>query len=186
MTETVDWDSVQDQAEFTGNTMPRTSGSRTHSSTGGSRGGRRVSDKRLQALQEKLSTEMFTAGGMIGFGLPVTGYYIAQESDNFTTAIVQLASKNSNWVAALENIAMLGPGLAVGRTVLGIGAAMAADRYHRTNGESGLDPMKRSAMFLGVTTAYFAVHQPEGTQYAASDAGNGYRPPPHGSFRPIS
>lgn len=186
MTETVDWDSVESESQFTGNTMPRTSRSRTGGTGGTGSRGRRVSDKRLQALQEKLSAEMFTAGGMIGFGLPVTGYYIAQESDNFTGAIVALASKNSNWVAALENLAMIGPGLAVGRTVLGIGAAMAADRYYRTEGESGLDPMKRSAMFLGVTTAYFAVHPPPGNEYAASQQGNGYRPPPYGDFSPVS
>ena len=105
MTETaVDWDAVETESEATGNTMPRQPRTSRTGATGGTRG-RRVSDKRLSALQEKLSAEMFTAGGMIGFGLPVTGYYIAQESDNFTTAIVQLASKNSQWVAALENVA---------------------------------------------------------------------------------
>lgn len=183
MSETeVDWGDAADNAEFTGNTTPRTS----RTSTGGGQRGRRVSDKRLQALQEKLSGEMFTAGGMIGFGLPVTGYYIAQESDNFTTAVVQLASKNSHWVAALENIAMLGPGLAIGRTVMGIGAAMAADRYYRTRGETGLDPDRRAAMFLGVTTAYYAVHPPEGMNYSANAASNGFQPPPHGNFNPLS
>ena len=183
MSETeVDWGDAADNAEFTGNTTPKTS----RTTTGGTRG-RRVSDKRLQALQEKLSGEMFTAGGMIGFGLPVTGYYICQESDNFTTAVVHLAAKNSHWVAALENIAMLGPGLAVGKTVLGIGAAMAADRYYRSGGETGLDPERRAAMFLGVTSAYYAVHPPEGMNYGANSAnGNGFQPPPHGNFSPLS
>lgn len=184
MTETtVDWDSAEAESEFTGNTMPRAGTSRT--GPGPRRGGRRVSDKRLGALQQKLSSEMFQAGAMIGLGLPVTGYYVCQESDNFTNAVVTLASRNSNWVSALENIALVGPGIAVGRTVLGIGAAMAADRYYRSDGETGLDPTKRSAMFLGVTTAYFAVHPPEG-QYSASAESNGYQPPPYGNFAPVS
>jgi hypothetical protein len=185
VTATVDWDAVDENSEFTGNTMPRTPGGSRTGGTGGARRGRRVSDKRLSDLQSKLSNEMFQAGGMIGLGMPVTGYYIAQESDNFTNAIVTLAAKNSNWVAALENVAMVGPGITVGRTVLGIGAAMASDRYHRTGGESGLDPMKRSAMFLGVTTAYLAVHPPEGMRdYNASEGT--YQPPPHSGFNPIS
>lgn len=183
MTETtVDWDSADTESEFTSTTMPRAGTSRTGA---GARRGRKVSDKRLQALQEKLSSEMFQAGAMIGLGLPVTGYYIGQESDNFTNAIVTLASRNSNWVAALENIALVGPGIAVGRTVLGIGAAMAADRYHRTSGETGLDPTRRAAMFLGVTSAYFAVHPPEGS-YSATAESNGFRPPPYGNFSPVS
>lgn len=179
MTETVDWGEAE-QAEFVGNSMPRTGTTRAS----GTRG-RRVSDKRLGALQQKLSSEMFQAGAMIGLGMPVTGYYIAQESDNFTNAIVSLASRNSNWVAALENLALVGPGITVGRTVLGIGAAMAADRYYRTEGESGLDPERRSAMFLGVTAAYYAVHPPEGS-YNANAENNGYSAPPYGSFNPVS
>lgn len=181
---TVDWGEAETGAEFTGEqTLPRTGTSRT--STTGARRGRRVSDKRLKDLQEKLSGEMFTAGTMIGLGVPVTGYYVCQESDNFTNAVVALAAKNTTWVAALENLAMLGPGIAVGRTVLGIGAALAADRYYRTNGESGLNPERRSAMFLGVTAAYYAVHPPEGMSQNGQSA-NGYRPPPYGGFSPVS
>lgn len=176
----VDWDSVGDSAEFTGNSMPASSGTtRTRRSTGG----RRVSDKRLGELQTKLSSEMFQAGTMIGLGIPVTGYYICQESDTFTTAVVALASKRTEWVAALENIAMLGPGIAVGRFTLGLGAAAAADRYYRTSGESGLDPSKQIAMFLGVTSAYLAVHPPEGSENARS-RGN-FAPPPSVDFTPV-
>jgi len=185
MTETVDWDEVEESAEFSGNHMPRTSRTRTGTGSGAPRG-RRVSDRRLNALQEKLSGEMFSAGAMLGLGLPVTGYYVCQESDNFTKAVVQLAARNSQWVAALENLAMVGPGITVGRTVLGIGAAMAADKYYRSQGESGLDPERRAAMFLGVTSAYYAVHPPPGQYHATSDAANGYRPPPYGGFNPVS
>jgi hypothetical protein len=127
---------------------------------------------------------MFQAGALIGLGVPVTGYYVCQESDNFTSAVVTLAAKNSTWVAALENIAMLGPGIIVGRTVLGIGASLAADRYFRTQGASGLDPERRAAMFLGVSAAYYAVHPPEGAQPYGQ--GTGFQPPPHGTFSPLS
>jgi hypothetical protein len=190
MTETeVDWGADSDDSgpEFTGNSMPRGT-SRTSTGTGGARQtrGRRVSDKRLAALVDKLSTEMFTAGTMIGLGVPVTGYYICQESNNFCNAVVQLAAHNTQWVAALENIAMVGPGMQVGRTVLGIGAALAADRYYRSGGASGLDPDKRSAIFLGVAQAYYQVHPPSGVYNATGNPDNGYRPPPYGNFSPVS
>lgn len=183
MTDTaVDWDSVDTTAEFTGeNTVPR--GGNTGTSRARRPGGRRVSDKRLTDLQTKLSSEMFQAGTMIGLGIPVTGYYICQESDTFTQAVVALAAKKTEWVAALENLAMLGPGIAVGRFALGLGAAAAADRYWRTSGESGLDPSKQIAMFLGVTSAYLAVHPPEGSN--ASSRG-GYNPPPTVEYVPVS
>lgn len=174
----VDWDTASTQAEFS--ETPRT----TRAARSG--GGRRVSDKRLTALQEKLSTEMFSAGAMIGLGLPVTGYYICQESDNFTNAVVTLASRNSHWIQALENIALVGPGLIVGRTVLGIGAAMAADRYHRKDGETGLNPDSRAALFLGVSQAYYAVHPPGGGENNGSYQGGSFQPPPHGGFNPVS
>lgn len=175
---TVDWNEASTNAEFS--ETPRT--------TRAARGGRRVSDKRLTALQEKLSGEMFSAGAMIGLGLPVTGYYVCQESDNFTSAVVTLASRNAHWVAALENIALIGPGLIVGRTVMGIGAAMAADRYHRKEGESGLDPDSRAALFLGVSSAYYAVHPPggKGESNGSYPSGGNFQPPPYGAFNPVS
>lgn len=151
------------------NVLPRVSSSRS----GGTRG-RRPAQKKLDQLKAALSKQMFQAGAMIGLGMPVTGYYIGQESDNFCDAIVALAAKKADWIDALEHVADIGPGITVGRTVLGVGAALGADRYYRSNGESGLDPDKRAAMFLGVTSAYYAVH-PENVDAAAQ---NGYNPPP--------
>lgn len=161
MAEEFDFSDIDDSdvAPAESNVLPRTS--RTSSSTG-TRRARRPAEKRLNTLKANLSKQMFTAGSMIGLGLPVTGYYIGQESDNFCEAIVALAAKKADWMDALEHVADIGPGVAVGRTVLGIGAALGADRYYRTNGESGLSPDKRAAMFLGVTTAYYAVHPEDG------------------------
>jgi len=182
MTSTVDWDAAEAEAEF--------SDAKLGTSAGTSRTGqratrtRRASEKRLTSLKDKLSAEMFSAGAMIGLGVPVTGYYICQESDHFCEAVVQLASRKTEWVAALENVAMIGPGITIGRTVLGIGAALASDRYYRSGGESGLNPERTAAMFLGVTSAYLAVHPPEGATKNASQ--NGYSPPPYSSFTPVS
>jgi hypothetical protein len=179
MTETAeDWSDLEAKAEVREtNTMPRTGTSRT---TTGARRASTRGTKRLAELEKSLSTQMFTAGGMIALGMPVTGTYICGESETFPNAIIELARQRTDWIDALEKIANVGPGITIGRTVLGIAAAMGTDRYHRTNGESGFDPDKRACQFLGVTKAYYDVYK-EGE----FDASEGYRPPP-GSFQPVS
>lgn len=141
-------------------------GSRSRTPTG-TRRRRSVASKRLEVLQTKLSQEMFQAGAMIGMGLPVTGYYACQESDNFTKAVVQLASKRVEWIEALENLAMIGPGIMVGRTAVGLGAAFAVDRGRA-------DPEKQFMKFLGVYSAWEAVNNPDGSKVE----GSAYVPPP--------
>lgn len=174
-----DWSDLEDKAEVReSNTLPRTGTSRT---TTGARRASRRGTKRLEDLQKSLSNQMFQAGGMIALGLPVTGTYICQQAETFPDAIIDLARKNSAWIDSLEKIADIGPGITVGRTVLGIAAAMGTDRYHRSDGQSGFDPDKRACQFLGVTAAYYSVykegdHAPEGN----------YTPPPVGSFQPVS
>jgi hypothetical protein len=134
---------------------------------------RRASSKKLDTLQLKLSSEMFQAGALIGMGVPTTGYYICQESDSFTKAVISLASKRPEWIDALEHIADVQPGITVGRTVIGIGAALAVDRG-RAN------PEKAFMKFLGVYSAWRAVQNPD-----AKVEGSGYKPPPAGAFVPL-
>lgn len=180
MTETAEAESpeIDWEAELGGSKTEAASGPLT-----GSRGTRRApgrprgsrSQKKLEALETRLSSEMFQAGALIGVGLQTTGYYICQESGNFTHAVVQLAAKRPEWIAALENIADIQPGIVIGRTVIGIGAALAVDRGRA-------DPERQFMKFLGVTAAYMAVHNPQ------DDGGvsvNGYQPPPAGNFVPV-
>jgi hypothetical protein len=153
-------------------------GSRGTRSAGTRTTGTRVTrqQKKLETLQKRLATEMFTAGAMIGMGLHVTGYYISQEADNFTGAIVELASKRPEWIEALEHIADVGPGLTAGRTVLGIGAAFAVDRGRA-------DPEKQFMKFLGVTSAWMSV---QGDGKGTANGVSSYVPPPGGRYVPVS
>src|SRR5580692_1661081 len=93
-----DWSDLDEKAEVRDtNVMPRQGTSRT------AVGARRVSrrgTKRLEELQKSLSTQMFTAGGMISLGMPVTGTYICQESERFPDAVIELARKRTDWVDA--------------------------------------------------------------------------------------
>lgn len=175
-----DFSDVAENAETAeSNVLPRTRTSRT-SATGGTRRGR-PAVKRMSALKENLSKQMFQAGAMIGMGLPVTGYYVAQESDAFCSAIVDLAGKRAEWMDALEQVAAIGPGITIGRTTLGMICAMGVDRWHKSEGEAGINPDKRAAMFLGVSAAYYAVYGEEN----GSDE-NYYTPPPGGAFVPVT
>lgn len=152
-------------------------GSRGTSSAKAPRGPSRrrsASAKKLDTLQAKLSSEMFQAGTLIGLGLNTTGYYICQESDNFTRAVIQLAARRPEWIDALEHIADVQPGIVVGRTVIGIGAALAVDRGRA-------DPEKAFMKFVGVYSAWKAVH--DGGDIKVE--GSAYTPPPAGAFVPV-
>jgi hypothetical protein len=177
-----DWSDLEDKVELREtNTMPRTPGTSRNMSSAGTRRTSTRLTKRLEILQKQLSGQMFQAGAMIGLGLPTTGYYIAQESNSFTEAIIALSRKRVEWIEALEHIADIAPGITIGRTVLGIGASLGVDRYHRTEGRSGFSPDKRACAFLGVTAAYYAVHKDED----ASDQAGVYQQPP-ATFQPVS
>lgn len=176
-----DFSDVVDESEpAESNVLPRTGTSRTRS-TGGTRRGGRPATKRLTTLKENLSAQMFQMGAMTGLALPVTGYYIAQESDQFADAIIKLASKKTEWIEALEQVANIGPGIIIGRTVLGTACALGVDRWHKTEGQSGINPDKRAAMFLGVSAAYHSVYDME-----ADDSAQTFSPPPGGVFVPVA
>ena len=152
------------------------SGTLGASRTGAPRKRRGPGKTRLTALQKKLSQEMFQAGTLCGLALPVTGYYIGQESDAFTHAMIQLASSRPEWIEALEHVADIGPGLVIGRTAIGIGASFAVDRGRA-------DPEKKAMMFLGVYSAWKAIHQPGEPR---TEEGSAYTPPPSGAFVPVA
>lgn len=177
MTESILEDAGFDFSDINEDTTEATSGpltgSRGTTRTTGTRR-RRPAAKKLDNLQAKLSSEMFQAGALIGMGLHVTGYYICQESDNFTRAVVQLAAKRPEWIDALEHLADIQPGLIVGRTMFGIGASLAVDRGRA-------DPEKQFMKLLGVYSAWKAVENPTGDKVE----GSSYSPPPAGAFVPL-
>lgn len=170
-----DWAAEFAEPETTESVPGPLTGSRGTRSTGTGTRRRRITNKKLVELQKKLSTEMFQAGAMIGMGLHTTGYYICQESDNFTQAVIDLAASKPEWLDALENIANIQPGLIIGRTFIGIGASVAVDRGRA-------DPDKSFMKLLGVYSAWVAVNNPSDEMVE----GSAYSPPPAGAFSPIA
>ena len=151
------------------------SSSRTPS--GRARAGRRPGEKRLSTLKGRLTDEMKTAGAMIGLGLPTTGCYIYEESESVIGAVVDLAAKRAEWLAALEKTADIGPGITVGRFGLGFIAAIGVDRER-------IDPSKRFCQFTGVTNAYLIAHPEEAND--GNDGAGVYVPPPVSSWVPVA
>jgi hypothetical protein len=148
----------------------------TTTAAGTRRRGRGPGKGRLDTLQKKLSGEMFQLGTMAGLPLPVTGYYVCQESDAFTRAVVELAGKRTEWVEALERLADIQPAIVIGRTALGIGAAMAVDRKRA-------EPDTRFMQFIGVYSAWKAIDEKRKPGEGTED-GNRYKPPPV-QFTPV-
>lgn len=169
----IDWAAELGGGKTEAASVPLTGSRGTTTSRRGRPRGSRTT-KRLDALQVRLSSEMFQAGALLGVGLHTTGYYICQESDSFTKAVIQLASKRPEWVDALERVADVQPGLVIGRTVLGIGASLAVDRGRA-------DPEKAFMKFLGVYAAWKSVQNPD---LEGMDV-HGYQPPPAGQFVPV-
>lgn len=167
-------DDVTEKPRQTGTTRSSTKAA----PTGGARRGRPRKTQRLDDLQAKLSGQMYQAGFLVGLPLPVTGYYVCQQSDEFTKAVVELAASRPEWVAALENIAKLEPGLIIGRTAIGIGGAMAVDR-RRVSPDS---PFMR---FLGVYNAWQKLEQKKDPGDRENAATSNYQPPPS-TYQPIS
>lgn len=170
--ESFDFSDVAESTEAAAGPLTGTRGTGNAPRTGVRR--RRSSTKKLDALQAKLSSEMFQAGTLIGMGLNTTGYYICQESDGFTKAVVQLAARRPEWVDALEHLADVQPGIVIGRTMFGIGASLAVDRGRA-------DPEKQFMKFLGVYSAWKAVHD----NAPIPAEGSNYTPPPAGAFVPV-
>lgn len=175
-----DWSSINmdDVEGESGPLKGSRSGTRTPS---GTRRRRKSSQNKLDALQVTLSQQMFMGGAMIGAAMPVTGYYTCQESDRFTKALVELASHRPEWVEALEHLADLQPGIIIGRTAVGLGAALSVDRSIIQARRGTGDPERPGELansqfmkFLGVYSAYMQTVDPG---YKAEE-GSAYRPPP--------
>lgn len=108
-------------------------------------------ETRLKALQVDLSDNMKTAGAICGAVLPVTGYILVEDSDDFTNAIIRLARRHPRALLALEKAAEVGPGVVVGKELLKLGVALQVDG-------GKLQPDAIPSKYLGVERVYNEVH----------------------------
>jgi hypothetical protein len=121
-------------------------------------------ESQLQRIQEELADDIRLLATMAGPLLPVTGYYLFDHADPFTTAILKLAKNNTRVLRVLHRAAQVAPIYTVAETVAGTAYAVQVD-------VKKADPYNVIGKRLGVARAYDAIYATD-----ESTNGNGSNP----------
>lgn len=111
----------------------------------------RLESKSLENIAEELADDLMLLAMMVGTFAPVTGMYLQQRADPFTTAIVKLAAKNQRILRVLHRAAQVAPVYTVAETLAGTAYAVQVDM-------NGKDPHNTIGHRLKVDKAYDAIH----------------------------
>lgn len=84
-------------------------------------------ESQLQNVKDALEEDMMLLGTLAGPLLPVTGTYIIQQSDPFTTALINLCKNNKTMLRVLHRAAQVAPVYVVAQTVAGTAYAVQVD-----------------------------------------------------------
>lgn len=129
-------------------------------------------ESQLARIQQELADDMLLLGTMAGPLFPVTGYYICENADPFTTALLKLCKNNQRMLRVLHRAASVAPVYEVFKTTAGVAYAVQVDRHQA-------DPHNTIGERLGVGRSYDAVYNPDNQPDTAPLSSNGYNPPPH-------
>lgn len=108
-------------------------------------------ESQLSRIQEELADDIRLLGTMAGPLFPVTGYYVFDRADAFTTAILKLAKNNTRILRVLHRAAQVAPIYTVAETVAGTAYAVQVDTKKA-------DPYSAIGKRLGVARAYDALY----------------------------
>jgi hypothetical protein len=128
-------------------------------------------DPALNRVAEELADDIRLFGTMAGVIYPVTGYYLLENADAFTTAIVKLAAKNPRVLRVLHRAAQVAPVYTVAQTLVGTAVAVQVDM-------NKMDAHSFAAQRTGVDRAFDAVY-PQGKDGQSFPGMNG-----DGNFNP--
>jgi hypothetical protein len=129
-------------------------------------------ESQLQRVQEELADDLRLLGTLAGPLLPTTGYYLIEEADPFTIALLKLCKNNTRMLRVLHRVASVAPVYEVAKTCAGIGYAIQVDTQ-------GADPHNTVGKRLGVARAYDAVYpNPNGNDTNSSSNNGSYSGPP--------
>lgn len=113
-------------------------------------------DPALSRVAEELADDIRLFGTMAGYVYPVTGYYLLDNADAFTVALVKLASKNTRLLRVLHRAAQVAPVYTVAQTLVGTAVAVQVDM-------NKMDAHSFAAERTGVDKAFDAVY-PDGKE----------------------
>lgn len=111
-------------------------------------------ESQLQRVQEELADDIRLLGTLAGPLLPVTGYFVFENADPFTIAILKLAKNNTAVLRVLHRMAQVAPIYTVAQTVAGTAYAIQVDTR-------GMDPHNTISQRLGVERVYEKVYPNE-------------------------
>jgi hypothetical protein len=128
-------------------------------------------ESQLQRVQEELADDLRLLGVMAGPMLPVTGYYLFENADAFTTALLKLCKNNQRALRVLHRAASVAPVYEVAKDAAGVFYAVQVDLKK-------LEPNTTVSERLGVKRAYDAVYPSDVTGQENNVINNGYQGPP--------
>lgn len=125
----------------------------------------------LQKIQDELADDLRLLAVMAGPLLPVTGMYVWENADPFTTALLKLCKNNQRALRILHRAATVAPIYEVAKDCAGVFYAIQVDQHK-------LDPNNMVADRLGVKRVYHNVY-PDEAQGSTNNVGtNGSMGPP--------
>jgi len=119
----------------------------------------------LRKIQGELSDDLMLLGTLTGPLFPVTGMYIIDNSDAFTTALLKLCKNNPRLMRNLHRAAQVAPIYQLFRFGAGVGVAVQTD-------QKKVDPYGPMAQRLGVSRAYDMVY-PDLNSSSSSSSSSG-------------
>lgn len=128
-------------------------------------------DPALNRVAEELADDIRLFGTMAGVVYPVTGYYLLENADAFTTALVKLAAKNPRILRVLHRAAQVAPVYTVAQTLVGTAVAVQVDM-------NKMDAHSFAAERTGVDKAFDAVYPQGKDGQSFQGMSNGFAPPP--------
>ena len=128
-------------------------------------------ESQLQRIQEELADDIKLGAVLAGPFFPVTGYYLYEQADPFTIALLKLCKNNTKALKYLHRAAQIAPIYTVAETFAGVAIAVQVDNKKH-------DPYSTFARRLGVTRAYDNVYSNAATEQTVNSTTNGMTPPP--------
>lgn len=105
----------------------------------------------LRKIQDELTDDVMLFGTLTGPLFPTTGYYIVDNAEQFTTALLKLCQHNPRIMRVLHRAGQVAPVYQVAKFGAGVGIAVQVD-------QGKTDPHSMASQRLGVDRAYDAVH----------------------------
>jgi len=125
----------------------------------------------LAKIQEELGDDIRLLGILAGPLFPTTGYYVTENADQFTVALLKLAKNNQRILRVLHRAAQVAPVYTVAEFVAGTAYSVQVDTGRA-------DPHSTIAKRIGVSRAYDAVHI-DSNSNGNNVTSNGMPTPPH-------